>query len=275
MIHANYHLFLFRIAAALARSGKVYAAATEDMDALTFRSPILIRKMTFANASKSDVQQISYDKAIEGLELSHDQFVDLCILLGCDYCDTIKGIGPKTALKLIREHGCIENILKNIDRKKYTVPESYEPMEARKRKREEEEDTNNEKGEGDSHGKNEDNDEPIPVYVEARRLFNEHPVLTDSEIDPLLKWKECQPEPLKAFLVEEMGFNSDRVQSSIEKLQKAYKATSKPQMRMDEFFKVKANPNKGKIDAKKRKVESEKDAKGKKGKGGGGFYKKK
>ncbi|KAL7522061.1 hypothetical protein ACHAWX_006744 [Stephanocyclus meneghinianus] len=262
-------------AAALARSGKVYAAATEDMDALTFRSPILIRKMTFANASKSDVQQISYEKAIEGLELSHDQFVDLCILLGCDYCDTIRGIGPKTALKLIREHGCIENILKNIDRKKYTVPESYEPMEARKRKREEEEDTDNEKAEGDSHDNNEDNDEQIPVYVEARRLFNEHPVLTDSEVDPLLKWKECQPEPLKAFLVDEMGFNSDRVQSSIEKLQKAYKSTNKPQMRMDEFFKVKANPNKGKVDAKKRKVESEKDAKGKKGKGSGGFYKKK
>ncbi|KAL3801628.1 hypothetical protein HJC23_013133 [Cyclotella cryptica] len=262
-------------AAALARSGKVYAAATEDMDALTFRSPVLIRKMTFANASKSDVQQISYDKAIEGLELTHDQFVDLCILLGCDYCDTIKGIGPKTALKLIREHGCIENILKNIDRKKYTVPESYEPMEARKRKREEEANTDNKKEEGDNNGQEEDDEEAIPVYVEARKLFNEHPVLTDSEIDPLLKWKECQPEALKAFLVDEMGFNPDRVQSSIEKLQKAFKSTSKPQMRMDEFFKVKANPNKGKVDAKKRKLESEKDGKGKKGKGSGGFYKKK
>jgi flap endonuclease-1 len=238
------------------------------MDALTFASPILIRKMTFANASKSEVQQINYAKAIEGLELTHDQFVDMCILLGCDYCDTIKGIGPKTALKLVKEHGCIENILKNLNREKYTVPESYEPNEARKRKEEED---NGEENEGESKG---DDEELVPVFVEARKLFNQHEVLSESDVEPLLKWKECQPEPLKAFLVDECGFNPDRVQSSIEKLQKAYKATSKPQMRMDEFFKFKPNPNKGKVDAKKRKADADKAAKGKKGKGGG-FYKKK
>eukprot|EP00956_Cyclotella_meneghiniana_P031535 scaffold83104_cov59-Cyclotella_meneghiniana.AAC.1 len=259
-------------AADLAKRGKVYAAATEDMDALTFASPNLIRKMTFANASKAEVQEINYAKAIEGLELTHDQFVDMCILLGCDYCDTIKGIGPKTALKLIKEHGCIENILKNLNREKYTVPESYEPMEAHKRKREDEEDTDDEK---EGKPKEDEDEELVPVYVEARKLFNHHEVLSESEIDPLLKWKECQPEPLKAFLVDECGFNPDRVQSSIEKLQKAHKATSKPQMRMDEFFKVKPNPNKGKVDAKKRKAEADKKAaKGKKGKGGG-FNKKK
>jgi len=224
--------------------------------------------MTFANASKSEVQQINYTKAIEGLELTHDQFVDMCILLGCDYCDTIKGIGPKTALKLVKEHGCIENILKNLNREKYTVPESYEPNEARKRKEEED---NGEENEGESKG---DDEELVPVFVEARKLFNQHEVLSESDVEPLLKWKECQPEPLKAFLVDECGFNPDRVQSSIEKLQKAYKATSKPQMRMDEFFKFKPNPNKGKVDAKKRKADADKAAKGKKGKGGG-FYKKK
>lgn len=85
-------------AAALAEAGKVYATATEDMDALTFRTPIQIRKMTFANAAKAEVQQIDYAKAIAGLGITHEQFVDLCILLGCDYCDSIRGIGPKTAL---------------------------------------------------------------------------------------------------------------------------------------------------------------------------------
>ncbi|KAL3805415.1 hypothetical protein ACHAWO_006219 [Cyclotella atomus] len=263
-------------AADLAKKGKVYAAATEDMDALTFASPILIRKMTFASSSgKVEVQQISYDKAIEGLQLTHDQFVDLCILLGCDYCDTIKGIGPKTALKLIREHGCIEEILKCLNREKYVVPESYEP---KKRKREETSDDDNEeeeKKEGKPKEEEGENDEPVPVYIEARKLFNQHQVLSTTEIEPLLKWKECQPEPLKAFLVDECGFNPERVQSSIEKLQKAHKATSKPQMRMDEFFKAK--PKAAGVDNKKRKVEEDKKGgKGKKGKGGGGgFYKKK
>ena len=285
-------------AAALARAGKVYAAATEDMDALTFRTPIQVRKMTFANASKADVQQINYDKAIAGLGLTHDQFVDLCILLGCDYCDTIRGIGPKTALKLIKEHGNIETLLKHINRDKFTVPESYEPIEAKKRmekeqkRREEmEADTDEEenvengseervakaKSEGDE---DEEDEELIPAYVEARRLFNNHEVLPDSSIE--LKWKECQPEPLKVFLVDECGFNPDRVQGSIEKLQKAFKASAKPQSRMDSFFKVKSNPEAEAKRAAKRKAEREAEKKaardkkkGKKGGGGGGFHRKK
>ncbi|KAJ4842335.1 hypothetical protein Tsubulata_045345, partial [Turnera subulata] len=38
---------------------------------------------------------------LEGLNLSMDQFIDLCSLSGCDYCDSILGIGGQTALKLI------------------------------------------------------------------------------------------------------------------------------------------------------------------------------
>jgi len=273
-------------AAALARSGKVYATATEDMDALTFRTPVQVRKMTFANASKADIQEINYAKAIAGMEITHDQFVDLCILLGCDYCDTIRGIGPKTALKLIREHGDIETILKNLNRDKYVIPESYEPNRARKKKAEEkkvkdeaEKDTDDEEEEVENEAKaktegdEEDEEELIPVFVEARRLFNHHDVLPDAEVQ--LKWKECDPEPLKAFLVDDCGFNPDRVSSSIEKLQKAFKKTSKPQARMDSFFKVKANPEADKKRAAKRQAEKEsaKKGKGKKGKKGG-FFKK-
>eukprot|EP00984_Skeletonema_dohrnii_P003381 scaffold1139_cov107-Skeletonema_dohrnii-CCMP3373.AAC.5 len=237
-------------AAALAEAGKVYATATEDMDALTFRTPIQIRKMTFANASKAEVQQISYAKAIEGLGITHEQFVDLCILLGCDYCDTIRGIGPKTALKLIREHKNIETILDVIDRNKYVVPETYEPMEARKRKMDEdkkkaakEADTDDEGEDAAKEEKEEDDDEEelIPVFVEARRLFNHHEVLPNDEVE--LKWTECQPGPLRTFLVDDMGFNPDR---------------------------VKPNPEADKKRAAKRKAEKEAEkAKKKKGKAGG------
>ncbi len=40
------------------------------------------------------------------------QFVDLCILCGCDYCPSIRGIGPTTALKLIKRHKDLEGVLK-------------------------------------------------------------------------------------------------------------------------------------------------------------------
>jgi flap endonuclease-1 len=63
----------------------------------------------------------------------YHQFIDLCILLGCDYMEPIKGIGPKTALKLLREHENIEGVLKHIkdSGKKITVPEVWPYEEAR------------------------------------------------------------------------------------------------------------------------------------------------
>jgi 5'-3' exonuclease len=51
--------------------------------------------------------------------------------LGCDYCDTIRGIGPKRALQLIKQYGDIETILKHLDTKKYTVPDNFPYKEVR------------------------------------------------------------------------------------------------------------------------------------------------
>ena len=119
----------------------------------------------------------------------------------------------------------------------------------------------------------EEEEEIIPIYVKARDLFNNHEVLTDVD----LKWEACQEAELKKFLVEDMGFNAERVAGQIERLKKSIKATAKPQMRMDSFFKPKAAPNAAQL-AAKRKAEKE-AAKGKKkskkGGGGGGFFNKK
>ena len=111
--------------AELAKNGLVFATATEDMDALTFQTPKLMRRMTTAASQKQPILEIDYAKMLNGLGLDYDQFVDLCILCGCDYCSTIKGIGPKTALKLIREHKSIEKIIEKLLRdpkKKADIP---------------------------------------------------------------------------------------------------------------------------------------------------------
>ena len=47
------------------------------------------------------IKEFYLKSVFEGFELSQDQFVDLCILLGCDYVDKIKGIGPKKAIELV------------------------------------------------------------------------------------------------------------------------------------------------------------------------------
>lgn len=210
------------------------------------KTPVLIRKMTFAGNSKALVQSIDYQKAIQGLGLTHAEFVDLCILLGCDYCDTIKGVGPKTALKLIREHSTIEKILQNIDRKKFAVPKSWVPNE--KSQPDDENDSNHE--DDDEEESTPNDEEIIPAYVQARSLFHNHEVLDNVE----LKWKPCDEEGLTKFLVDEMGFNPERVKSSIEKLQKACKANSKPQTRMDAFFQVKSTGGSSNSNKKRKEV---------------------
>jgi flap endonuclease-1 len=51
-----------------------------------------------------------------------EQFVDMCILSGCDYCDTIKGVAATTAHKLVKQHGSIEGVLASIEDKS-RIPE--------------------------------------------------------------------------------------------------------------------------------------------------------
>ncbi|CAE6420390.1 unnamed protein product [Rhizoctonia solani] len=98
--------------AELARGGKVYAAGSEDMDTLTFNAPVLYRHLTFSEAKKAPISEIVLEKALEGLGMNMEQFTELCILLGCDYLEPIKGVGPKNAFKLMQEHGSLEEVLK-------------------------------------------------------------------------------------------------------------------------------------------------------------------
>lgn len=117
--------------AVLAKAGKVFATGTEDADALTFGTPLLVRHLNVSESRKLPIVEVNLERALEGLQLTMAQFVDLCILCGCDYTDSIKGIGPVTALKLVQTHGNIETILKHIDTTKYALPEPFPFEEAR------------------------------------------------------------------------------------------------------------------------------------------------
>ncbi len=59
--------------AALARAGKVYAAASEDMDTLCFDAPILLRHLTFSEQRREPIQEIHLDKVLAGLEMDRTQ----------------------------------------------------------------------------------------------------------------------------------------------------------------------------------------------------------
>ena len=109
--------------AQLCKENLVYAVATEDMDALTFGAPKLIRNL--GSGSREDLKEFDLDKCLNGLQLNMEEFVDLCILMGCDYCPSINGIGKKKGLVLIRELSSIEKILTD----KYGITEFVEEVD--------------------------------------------------------------------------------------------------------------------------------------------------
>lgn len=84
------------------------------MDALTFGTNYLLRGF---NSKKEPILQIELKALLEGFEMTQEEFVDLCILCGCDYTNTIQGMGPKTAFNLIQECGSIEKVIEKIDAK--------------------------------------------------------------------------------------------------------------------------------------------------------------
>ncbi|GLU00184.1 hypothetical protein SLE2022_175670 [Rubroshorea leprosula] len=78
--------------AALCKLGKVYAVASGDTDSLTFGAPRFLRHLMDPSSRKVPVMEFEVEKILEELNLTMDQFIDLCILSGCDYCESIRGI---------------------------------------------------------------------------------------------------------------------------------------------------------------------------------------
>lgn len=180
-------------------AGRVYAVSTEDMDALTFGTLRLARHMMAPASQKKDVLEFSLEAALRELQLSMPEFIDLCILMGCDYCDTIRGIGPVRALQLMRKHRSIEEIVKQLDPAKYPVPEGF-----------------------------------LESVQRARVLFSEPDVTEVAEAD--LKWSPPDREGLLAFLVDENQFQRERVVGTLDRLSAARKEGKGNQNRLDSFF---------------------------------------
>lgn len=104
-------------AAYMAMRGSVWAANSRDYDSVLFGSPRLVRYVTISGQeflpSKGTSRPltpelIELDKLLRELKVTREQLVDLAIMVGTDFNEGIEGVGPKTALKLIRSHGSLE-----------------------------------------------------------------------------------------------------------------------------------------------------------------------
>ena len=174
--------------AELCKMDLAFGTASEDMDALTFGSSHLLRGF---NSKKEPITQIDLRVLLEGFGMNMDEFIDLCIMCGCDYTHSIGGIGPVKAFKLIEDNRNIEAVLEKIKesnedpkkKQKYIIPDNF-------------------------------------LFEESRALFKEPDVLRNkAEIEAQLKWSRPDADALKAFLIEEKSFAENKVTSGLTKLQ--------------------------------------------------------
>jgi flap endonuclease-1 len=117
-------------ASAMARNGVVWGTASQDYDSLLFGCPNLVRNLTVTGRRKVPRKQFYVEVVPEQIDLAfnlgelgvtQEQLVDLAILVGTDFNEGVRGIGPKKALGLIRTLGSLENVLKekNIELEDY------------------------------------------------------------------------------------------------------------------------------------------------------------
>jgi flap endonuclease-1 len=116
-------------AAVMARRGEIDIVATQDWDAILYGSPVLIRNLISAGSKRRGhiikAEKIILSELLEKHGISRQQLVDLAIMIGTDFHPGIKGIGPKTGLKLIIEHGDVESVCAA---KGKTVPERLDEI---------------------------------------------------------------------------------------------------------------------------------------------------
>ena len=112
-------------AAHLTQKGEADYCASQDYDSLLFGALRLLRNVTISGRRKLpnkgvyvDVvpELVDLEEVLEECGITHEQLIDIGILIGTDFNPNgIKGLGPKTALKLIRQHGTLEKSLPHIN----------------------------------------------------------------------------------------------------------------------------------------------------------------
>lgn len=96
-----------RFCSQLCIKGKVHGVLSGDTDVMVYGTPYFLNNIDVA---KDMCTLIKYQDILDGLNFTHSQWQDFCIMCGTDYNKNIFRIGPQKAYKLIQENNTIENI---------------------------------------------------------------------------------------------------------------------------------------------------------------------
>lgn len=100
----------------------IYAVGSQDWDCLLFGADTMVKNLTTRKTRKTSgggkkeisTEKIRLENVLDQLEVSHEELVWMGILIGTDFNpEGIHGIGPKTALKLVKEYDDFEELLED------------------------------------------------------------------------------------------------------------------------------------------------------------------
>ncbi|MCB9358523.1 flap endonuclease-1 [Candidatus Woesearchaeota archaeon] len=120
----------------MVKKGDAYAVATQDADTLMFGCPRVLKNLSLVGKHKKNnkldyqtykPELIELSEVLNELGVDHEQFVLLSILIGTDFNPGgIKGIGPKNALKLVKEYRNKERLIESLkDKIEFDFEEVY------------------------------------------------------------------------------------------------------------------------------------------------------
>ncbi len=236
-------------AATLAKQGKVYAAASQDYDAILYRAPYLIRNLTSARRKKMpsglyiDIkpEMITFESVLDKLKVNKDQLICLAILVGTDYNPGgIKGLGQKRALELVQKYKDPSEIFKAA-KEKYCNGKAVNPKDS----------PNQEPTTGPTGSpacrflcreqseavcpqrtKDQKREAPSSLPFDWQEIFNQFHEYK-SEHTEGIEFKEVNEEKVKQILSEH-DFSETRIDSGLQKLRNIKE--SKKQKGLSDFF---------------------------------------
>src|SRR3989442_14247375 len=106
-------------AAFLARRGDVWAASSKDYDCLLFGAPRPVRFLAVASpeflpsrgrSRAVPPELLDLDENLRALGLTREELIDAAILIGTDFNPGVRGVGPKTAVRLLRQHHSLSSL---------------------------------------------------------------------------------------------------------------------------------------------------------------------
>jgi flap endonuclease-1 len=108
-------------AAYMTKKGDAWSTGSQDYDSILFGSPRLVRNIVISGRRKLpsknvyvkiEPELVDSAESMKNIGVTREQLVEIALILGTDFNPGIKGVGPKTALKLVRSYGSAEAALK-------------------------------------------------------------------------------------------------------------------------------------------------------------------